>query len=122
MREDEEMTIDTGRAGEPEAKAYRTIPEDVLREFYRDQIELSSLKEVAARAGIGRTTLHSFMNGSSPHPRTRRLLGLYYLRLQGTVRYDEALRVLSGGDDELQNTLAEAIAEHHRKSGKPLPG
>jgi transcriptional regulator with XRE-family HTH domain len=102
-------------------KGYRTIPEEVLRDFYTDQIELSTLKQVADRAGIGRTTLHNFMNGSSPHPRTRRLLGLYYLRLQDTARFVDAMKVLAGEDEELQRAVARLIAEHCRRAGDPFP-
>jgi hypothetical protein len=64
---------------------YRAVPVEVLREFARYQAELSSIRLVAEDAGVGRSTLHKFINaGTMPHPRVRRLLALWYLqRLSG---------------------------------------
>ncbi|HYW13906.1 MAG TPA: hypothetical protein VE871_18225 [Longimicrobium sp.] len=77
---------------------------EVLREFVRSQAELSSIRHVAEDAGVGRSTVHKFITaGTTPHPRVRRLLSLWYLRrLSGVdelelVRpYVSALKVLFG--------------------------
>jgi AcrR family transcriptional regulator len=75
---------------------------EVLREFARSYAELTSVRLVAEDAGVGRSTVHKFITaGTTPHPRVRRLLALWYLRrLQGVdelelVRpYVAALEVL----------------------------
>ena len=59
---------------------YRSVPLEVLRDFVRAHAELTSIRAVAGEVGVGRTTLHSFLNEeTTPHPRVRRLLGLWYL-------------------------------------------
>lgn len=59
---------------------HRSVPLDVLRDFIRSQCELASVRAVAAETGLGRTTLHAFINGATkPHPRVRRTLALWYL-------------------------------------------
>jgi DNA-binding IclR family transcriptional regulator len=83
---------------------HRTIPLEVLREFVRSQAELSSIRHVAEDAGVGRSTVHKFIAaGTTPHPRVRRLLALWYQRrLNGVdelelVRpYVSALKILFG--------------------------
>lgn len=60
---------------------HRTVPLEVLREFARSYAELSSIRAVAEDAGVGRSTVHKFITaGTTPHPRVRRLLALWYLR------------------------------------------
>lgn len=60
---------------------YRAVSVETLREFARDRAELTSVRQVAAEVGLGRTTLHNFISGdTTPHPRVRRLLALWYLR------------------------------------------
>lgn len=64
----------------------RAVPIETLRAWYVDECELSSVRRVAAEAGIGRTTLWKFKaEGAEPQPRTRRLLALYYMRMRGPV-------------------------------------
>ncbi|HLM68414.1 MAG TPA: hypothetical protein VK358_12835 [Longimicrobium sp.] len=60
---------------------------EVLREFVRSYAELSSIRHVADDAGVGRSTVHQFITASTtPQPRVRRLLALWYLRrLNGGV-------------------------------------
>lgn len=59
---------------------YRAIPLPLLREYLRDAAELSSERQVADAIGIGRTTLKMFINAStSPHPRVKRRIALWYL-------------------------------------------
>lgn len=65
---------------------HRSIPLEVLRDFVRTQAELTSIRAVAIEVGAGRTTLHSFLNEeTTPHPRIRRLLAVWYL-----AKLDEA--------------------------------
>jgi hypothetical protein len=83
---------------------YRSVPVEVLREFARTQSELSSIRTIAEDAGVGRSTLHKFITaGTTPHPRVRRLLALWYLRrmsgldeLELVRPYVAALDVLFG--------------------------
>jgi AcrR family transcriptional regulator len=59
---------------------HRAVPVETLREFARDRAELTSVRQVAAEAGLGRTTLRNFLTrDTTPHPRVRRLLALWYL-------------------------------------------
>lgn len=83
----------TGAANEPAEPTHgptneelRAVPVETLRAWYVDECELSSVRRVAATAGIGRTTLWKFIaEEAEPQPRTRRLLGLYYMRARGSV-------------------------------------
>lgn len=60
---------------------HRAVPLEVLRDFVRSQTELSSIRQVAAEVGLGRTTLNAFINAeTNPHPRVRRVLALWYLQ------------------------------------------
>ena len=102
-------------------KSYRRIPVDVLREFYIDQVELSSLSQLAARAGLGKTTLQSFVAGAKPHPRTRRILALYYLAAQDVGPREDALDVLTAGDRRLKDAVLSAIEAYHQRGGHPVP-
>lgn len=84
---------------------HRAVPIDTLREFARDAAERSSLRHVAAEVGVGRTTLQNFIQaGTSPHPRVKRLLGLWYLREKARLdaraeaeSYSAALETLVSG-------------------------
>jgi hypothetical protein len=93
---------------------HRTVPLEVLREFARSQAELSSIRLVAEDAGVGRSTLHKFITaGTTPHPRVRRLLALWYLRRLSGVNemelvrpYASALEVLMGDVPEISRGRA----------------
>lgn len=61
----------------------RDIPIDAVRDLAREHAERSSLRQLAPEIGLGHSTLHNFPNGAAPHPRVRRLLGLWYLRVTG---------------------------------------
>jgi hypothetical protein len=66
---------------------HRTVPLHVLREFYRDMVELTSIRSVASAAGISHSTLHTFVADETvPHPRNRRKLALYYFQASGSAR------------------------------------
>lgn len=83
---------------------HRKVPLEVLREFVRSQTELSSIRLVAEDAGVSRSTVHKFINaGTTPHPRVRRLLALWYLRqvsgfdeMELIRPYVSALEILCG--------------------------
>jgi hypothetical protein len=44
---------------------HRTVPVEVLREFARSQVELSSIRLVAEDAGVGRSTVHKFISAGT---------------------------------------------------------
>ena len=72
---------------------HRSVPVEVLREFARSQAELSSIRMIADDAGVGRSTLHKFITaGTTPHPRVRRLLALWYLRRMSGLDELELIR------------------------------
>jgi hypothetical protein len=107
-------------APEGESREHRAVPVEAMRRFAQDQAELTSIRQVAAEIGLGRTTLHKFVAGETmPHPRVRRLLALWYLRRQGhaagddvAVRpYASALQILLGGvpEDVRERTTAEVL-------------
>ena len=61
----------------------RDVPIDAVRDLAREHAERSSLRQLAPEIGLGHSTLHNFLSGAAPHPRVRRLLGLWYLRMTG---------------------------------------
>jgi AcrR family transcriptional regulator len=104
----------------------RSIPVPVLREFVMQAVETTSVREIATRMGIGRTTLHSFLTaGTSPHPRVRRLLALWYVSERGApqVDYDLCFEILRGlpsdRQDEAVAELADFVRELYRKYRQP---
>jgi hypothetical protein len=60
------------------------VPIGAVRDLAREHAERSSLCLLAPEIGLGHTTLHNFFSGAAPHPRVRRLLGLWYLRVTGS--------------------------------------
>ena len=85
--------------GDPEA-----IPVAELRRAVREEIKHSSVRQVAAATGIGRTTLHKLAAGGSkrPNARTRNLLHVWYRRRQAE-----------------QDTAPRADAMHELEDGRP---
>jgi hypothetical protein len=79
----------------------RDVPIDAVRELARDHAERTSLRQLAPEIGLGHSTLHNFLNGAAPHPRVRRLLGLWYLRVTGGSAEDFSLRPYAGALDVL---------------------
>lgn len=109
---------------------HRAVPLEVLRDFVRSQAELSSIRQVAAEVGLGRTTLHTFINGeTNPHPRVRRLLGLWYLQkleqapdIDVARPYVAALEILLSEVPEerrraAQQSMLELLTETHSEAG-----
>jgi hypothetical protein len=114
---------------------YRTIPLEALREFARDESERSSLRQVAAEVGLGRSTLHKFIQQrTSPHPRVRRLLALWYLRERAAAADRAAVEAFAGAAELLVGAFPEASREDARRElvefverlyprhGLPAPG
>jgi hypothetical protein len=113
---------------------HRAVPVETLRAFARDRAELSSVRQVAAQVGLGRTTLHNFISeDTTPHPRVRRLLALWYLREREKEQaafspeaYTSALTLLL---DDLPArdrapaiaSLLESVAAAYESAGMPLP-
>ena len=99
---------------------HRSIPVEVLRDFARTQCEMTSIRAAADEAGIGHSTLHKFILGrTTPKPRVRRLLGLWYLRKKAELPhvdlvrpYVSALSILLGNlpEESRVDAQAEAIA------------
>lgn len=73
-------------------REHRLVPLEGLREFTRSRVELSSIRDVAEEVNVGRSTIHKFLKGSTPHPRVRRLLGLWYLRQEDGIGETELMR------------------------------
>lgn len=119
---------------EPETAEHREIPVETLRAWYVDQCELTSLRQTAMAAGLGRTTLHKFLSTNrEPHPRTRRLLALYYMRMRGSVDEQRAadartaLTILAGYFSEAQRAafvreVLEVIEGGFAREGMKVPG
>ena len=63
---------------------YRSVPVATLRDFMQEEAERTSIGRAAQAAGVGKNGLAKFIAGETrqPHPRTLRLLALYYLRRQ----------------------------------------
>lgn len=90
-------------------KDYRTIPVDVLRDFARTQTEVTSIRQVADDVGVGRSTLHKFILGrTSPQPRVRRLLALWYVKRVDAALDVDVARPYAGALDTLLAGLPEA--------------
>jgi hypothetical protein len=104
---------------------FRSVPLEVLRDFVRTRAEATSIRQVAAEMRLGRTTLHSFINEeTTPHPRIRRIIALWYLDWVDTapdfdlVRpYASALEMLVRGLPEQQREGTVAIVLGGLESG-----
>lgn len=93
-------------------RAHRDVPLGVLRDWYRDQVELSSVRSLAAEANVGRTTIHKFVHGATkPHPRVRRLLALHYLQATGEGRVENVRPLQAALGVMLARVPAERITE-----------
>jgi hypothetical protein len=90
-------------------KDYRTIPVDVLRDFARAQTETTSIRDVSDQIGLSHSALHKFVTGrTDPQPRTRRLIGLWYLERIDTAHDLDVARPYAGALDTLLAGLPEA--------------
>jgi hypothetical protein len=93
---------------------HRSIPLETLREFALEESERSSLREAASAAGLGHSTLHKFVRrGTSPLPRVRRLLALWYLRERREDR--AAVEAFAGATELLVGAMPEDVREDARQ-------
>lgn len=115
-------------------KDYRAVPIEVLRDFARTQTEISSIRGVADEVGLGRSTLHKFILGrTTPQPRVRRLLGLWYLEkveqahdIDVARPYAAALEILLSEIPHerrgaAEQDVLEMLARVHTPAGEPPP-
>jgi hypothetical protein len=93
----------------------RDVPIDAVRELARDHAERTSLRLLAPEIGLGHSTLHNFLNGAAPHPRVRRLLGLWYLRVTGGSAVDFSVRRYAEAIDVLLADLPEDARDRAAK-------
>ncbi|WP_420129176.1 hypothetical protein [Longimicrobium sp.] len=113
---------------------HRDVPLEVLRDFALTRVEAGSIKRVAAEMGIGHATLHMFVSrGSTPQPRVRRILALWYLDwVTNAPDYDlarpyaSALQVLTddmpeGQRDETLTVLLDGLAAGYVRGGESPP-
>lgn len=91
---------------------FRAIPLEVLRDFVRSRTEATSIRQVAVEIGIGRTTLHSFINAdTTPHPRVRRVIALWYLDWFNTAPDVDVVRPYKAALDVLVKQVPEGQRE-----------
>ncbi|MBB4636153.1 hypothetical protein [Longimicrobium terrae] len=116
---------------------HRAVPLEVLREFARDESERTSLRQVATMLGLGRTTLQKFIGAeTTPHPRVRRKIALWYLEAgpggdaavpaRAPSPYGSAVDTLLDGIDQARHhdaraELLDAIAALHAAHGSGPP-
>lgn len=91
---------------------HRTIPVEVLRDFVRSRMEMTSVRQIAAEMKLGRTTLHSFITaGTNPHPRVRRVIALWYLDWLETAPDLDVVRPYAAALEVLVNEVPEGQRE-----------
>lgn len=113
---------------------HRKVPLEVIRDAVRSAAELTSFRAVAEDAGVGRSTLQAFIaRGSTPHPRIRRLLAMWYIRVCAGIEetelirpYRDALAVLVGDvpgttREQSLGEVLEGVARGHLRAGEPVP-
>jgi RNA polymerase primary sigma factor len=110
---------------------YRSVPVATLRPFMQEEAERTSIGRAAQAAGVGKNGLAKFIAGETrqPHPRTLRLLALYYLRREAETsagtgdseRHDAPafppLRIV--GEAEAGTTLATPAHEYPLEGRDP---
>lgn len=108
----------------PSREQLRAIPLETLRERARRACEKCSIRAVAAEMGLGRTTLHNFVNeGTKPHPRVRRLVALWFVAQpdDGEVEADACEILLAAlpatARGRAHEDLISFVRELHRRYG-----
>jgi hypothetical protein len=97
---------ESGAPEHADGRDYRSVPVEELRRFVQDQSELTSIRQVAAEIGVGRTTLHKLVAGETmPHPRVRRLIGLWYLRRTREARQQKSIGPYAAAMEILLSSL-----------------
>jgi hypothetical protein len=113
----------------------RDVPLEAMRELARDHAERTSLRHLAPEIGLGHSTLHNFLNGATPHPRVRRLLGLWYLRMtsgeggaaESVEAYASALEILLGdlpasSRERAADEVLDVVERGYQTAGRTRPG
>lgn len=79
-----------GASEPPFTRSPNLVPQEVLRDFMREQARLHGYRALADRLGMGHETLRKFVTGrtAQPHPRQRELMGAEFLQVHpsGYVR------------------------------------
>lgn len=108
----------------PGREQLRGISLEILRERARKACERRSIRAVAAEMGLGRTTLHNFVNeGTNPHPRVRRLVALWFVAQPGDTEAEaDACEILLGAlpatvRRRAQEDLMACVRDLHRQYG-----
>jgi ribosomal protein L17 len=91
---------------------HRAVPLEVLRDVVRSLTEQASIRSVAEDAGVSRSAVHKFITaGTTPHPRVRRLLALWYLRQLAGLNEVDFLRPYVTALDVLLSDATVAVRE-----------
>jgi hypothetical protein len=103
---------------EQSSQEAREVPLEEMREWYRDQVERSTLRNVAPICGLCPSTLHNFVKGGTPHPRNRRLLALAYLREHGATETGAAAlqSLVETVPAAMQPTVREGVLQVFRRA------
>lgn len=107
-------------------REWRAVPLETVRAWLEDEAERTSLRAVAERVGLGRTTLQKFIAAeTNPHPRVRRAFTLLYLGAASSA-VDSALDALTAGlpDDakpRARVAVTELLVRLHQAEGTPPP-
>lgn len=97
------------------------VPDEVLRDFYRSELDRSSFRRIEDRIGVGRTTLAKFLQGSQPTKRIKRQLTAGYLGETDTDHHRGALVLLVGHDVRMQEAATRALVDVYRTQGHTAP-
>lgn len=113
---------------------FSAVPIEVLRDFARAESERTSVRAVANEIGIGRTTFQNFVShDTSPHPRIKRRLTLWYLersarreREPASGSLTHALVVLAAdlpmsSRDHVRAAIASVLTSVYAILGIPVP-
>lgn len=89
---------------------YRDIPLEVLRDFALTRSEMTSIRRAAEEAGVSHSAFHQFVRADTkrPHPRIRRLIGLWYLARGSEVPDVDAVRPYRAALSVLLSELPDA--------------
>jgi hypothetical protein len=101
--------------------AWKRVQVEEMRGWCATQADATSIRFLATAADVRHSTLHNFIHGSMPHPRTRMKLAKYYLlNARGQLKsVDDAMDVMLAGIPERQmegarQALLNAVVEVYR--------
>jgi DNA-binding MurR/RpiR family transcriptional regulator len=106
------------------------FPIEAVRAYAQDRAARSSLREVAEEAGVGVSTVHNFLRGTTPQPRIRLKLAEWYANRVPEVGGAQAARnaastLLPGYPAEhyaaAVRALLDGVAELYRAVGAEPP-